>query len=496
MESFEVTGDFDGSVSMICPSAEGNRSMAEDLPVINFILNDMECYSSVEITVVTINTASIESGEYETKVRKIIARNFRSRTVITDNLLKVHFKLRSSWNNAYLNLEELVRDAWGDNYLVTKMVKINANTRVRRVYFSDQVYGVEDLPKEFVVDNNPFITTAEFFTPSQQYPPDRKPKLRRLYKNLREIDHQVLTQAEYAKMMKLQLASPSEILKNNSDRQHEHIRGLLLSLTSKDGDAPGSTVNKAIRSVGMTGEQLPVKSTANSSIDLLPGNLDEVGKVDFCKRVWNENQEPSSSGGVEWDLIENFDLKPQTLAQIHRQRRGEGFYDVYNARMLKSGDDEFEELDAINVTPLHNQQDLSQKFRELLGDRSLETYMKPKPIMRNSFADPDADLDYFKDKGPDSSDGDICKNVGQAAHKCGGNEGGEDDGSDSGESMCSEDTWLLTWTFDGMDACRMKEGDLFDSENIPHSSLCHSHKAALHPNITPHRTFENENLKS
>lgn len=358
------------------------------------------------------------------------------------------------------------------------------------------MYGVEDLPKEFVVDNNPFITTAEFFTPSQQYPPDRKPKLRRLYKNLREIDHQVLTQAEYAKMMKLQLASPSEILKNNSDRQHEHIRGLLLSLTSKDGDAPGSTVNKAIRSVGMTGEQLPVKSTANSSIDLLPGNLDEVGKVDFCKRVWNENQEPSSSGGVEWDLIENFDLKPQTLAQIHRQRRGEGFYDVYNARMLKSGDDEFEELDAINVTPLHNQQDLSQKFRELLGDRSLETYMKPKPIMRNSFADPDADLDYFKDKGPDSSDGDICKNVGQAAHKCGGNEGGEDDGSDSGESMCSEDTWLLTWTFDGMDACRMKEGDLFDSENIPHSSLCHSHKAALHPNITPHRTFENENLKS
>lgn len=60
MMAFEVTGDYNGSVSMICPSEEGNRSMAEEMPIVNFILTDMDCYASVEIIVVTINSESIE----------------------------------------------------------------------------------------------------------------------------------------------------------------------------------------------------------------------------------------------------------------------------------------------------------------------------------------------------------------------------------------------------------------------------------------------------
>lgn len=34
---------------------------------------------------------------------------------------------------AYLDLEKLVKVAWNESYLVTRMIKINANTRVRRV---------------------------------------------------------------------------------------------------------------------------------------------------------------------------------------------------------------------------------------------------------------------------------------------------------------------------------------------------------------------------
>ena len=58
-------------------------------------------------------------------------------------------RLDEGWNRIQFNLADFTKRAYGTNYVETVRVQINANTRIRRVYFTEKVVAEEDLPPEF-----------------------------------------------------------------------------------------------------------------------------------------------------------------------------------------------------------------------------------------------------------------------------------------------------------------------------------------------------------
>ncbi|RVW63333.1 Cilia- and flagella-associated protein 20 [Vitis vinifera] len=58
-------------------------------------------------------------------------------------------RMDEGWNTIQLNLADFTRRAYGTNYVETLRVKVHANCRLRRIYFSDRLYSEEELPPEF-----------------------------------------------------------------------------------------------------------------------------------------------------------------------------------------------------------------------------------------------------------------------------------------------------------------------------------------------------------
>lgn len=67
-----------------------------------------------------------------------------------------------------MNLADFTRRAYGTNYMETVRITINANCRLRNVYFSDRLYADEEKPASFKIqatqqpkENEPAIKTQE-----------------------------------------------------------------------------------------------------------------------------------------------------------------------------------------------------------------------------------------------------------------------------------------------------------------------------------------------
>ena len=50
-----------------------------------------------------------------------------------------------------MNLADFTRRAYGTNYMETVRITINANCRLRNVYFSDRLYADEEKPASFKI---------------------------------------------------------------------------------------------------------------------------------------------------------------------------------------------------------------------------------------------------------------------------------------------------------------------------------------------------------
>uniref|UniRef100_A0A1B0DQY9 CFA20 domain-containing protein n=1 Tax=Phlebotomus papatasi TaxID=29031 RepID=A0A1B0DQY9_PHLPP len=54
--------------------------------------------------------------------------------------------LNPGWNQIQLNLPEYMRRAYGTNYVETVGMIVHANTRLRRIYFTQKLYPEEEKP--------------------------------------------------------------------------------------------------------------------------------------------------------------------------------------------------------------------------------------------------------------------------------------------------------------------------------------------------------------
>lgn len=75
--------------------------------------------------------------------------NFQTLTRVKPNVCSIPLKLDEGWNQVFFNLVDFVKRAYGTNYSETLRVQINANCRIRRIYFTDQPQNSRKIPPEY-----------------------------------------------------------------------------------------------------------------------------------------------------------------------------------------------------------------------------------------------------------------------------------------------------------------------------------------------------------
>lgn len=127
------------TITFIAAPAAPNRSLGIKLPFLTLILKNMHKYFCFEIQI----------RDDENQLRRYQASNFQSRTRISTFCVQMPLCLANGWNQIQVNLTDFTRRAFGTNYLETVRVRINANVRLRRVYFTDRLYAEHEKPQEY-----------------------------------------------------------------------------------------------------------------------------------------------------------------------------------------------------------------------------------------------------------------------------------------------------------------------------------------------------------
>lgn len=98
--------------------------------------------------------------------RRFRVSNFQSTTKVRPFCTTMPIGLSDGWNQIQFNLADFTKRAYGSiisviftgflvifptgsTYLETTRVQVHANVRIRRIYFSDMLYGEDEVPNEF-----------------------------------------------------------------------------------------------------------------------------------------------------------------------------------------------------------------------------------------------------------------------------------------------------------------------------------------------------------
>jgi len=119
--------------------ASQNEHLGIKLPFLVMIIKNLRKYFTFEVTVLDDKNVR----------RRFKASNFVAQTRVKPFCCTMPMRLDEGWNQIQFNLSDFTRRAYGTNYIETMRVRINANCRIRRVYFSDRLYSEEELPPEF-----------------------------------------------------------------------------------------------------------------------------------------------------------------------------------------------------------------------------------------------------------------------------------------------------------------------------------------------------------
>lgn len=133
----EITSSNVSTTYITCPKI--NKSLGIKLNHFVMIVKNMDRFFTFEIEII---------DDTQTK-RRFRASNYQSQTRVKDFICTMPLKLESGWNHVNLNLSEFTRRAYGTNYVETSRVTVNANCRLRRIYFADRQYMDQELPAEF-----------------------------------------------------------------------------------------------------------------------------------------------------------------------------------------------------------------------------------------------------------------------------------------------------------------------------------------------------------
>ncbi|RWS15668.1 hypothetical protein B4U79_04411 [Dinothrombium tinctorium] len=134
----EISGVNISTTFITCPSTP-RLSLGIKLPYLVIIVKNMKKFFSFEVEVM---------DDKQVK-RRFRASNFQTVTRVRDFICTMPLRLDEGWNQIGFNLADFTKRAYGTNYVETVRVTVNANCRLRRIYFADRLYSEDELPPEF-----------------------------------------------------------------------------------------------------------------------------------------------------------------------------------------------------------------------------------------------------------------------------------------------------------------------------------------------------------
>lgn len=134
----EITGSNVSTTYVTCPP-QPRSSLGIKLPFLILIVKNLKRFFSFEVEILDDKNVR----------RRFRASNFQSVTRVKHFICSMPLRLDDGWNQIAFNLNDFCRRAYGSNYVETIRVTINANCRLRRVYFADRMYAEDELPAEF-----------------------------------------------------------------------------------------------------------------------------------------------------------------------------------------------------------------------------------------------------------------------------------------------------------------------------------------------------------
>ena len=134
----EITGANVSTTFITCPP-QPRASLGIKLTYLVLIVKNLKKYFSFEVEI--LDDKGIR--------RRFRASNFQSVTRVKHFICTMPLRLDGGWNQIGFNLSDFTKRAYGSNYVETVRVTVNANCRLRRIYFADRMYAEDELPAEF-----------------------------------------------------------------------------------------------------------------------------------------------------------------------------------------------------------------------------------------------------------------------------------------------------------------------------------------------------------
>ncbi|KAG6451190.1 hypothetical protein O3G_MSEX006989 [Manduca sexta] len=133
----EIRGNNVSTTYMICP--KGHTVLGITMPFLVMIVKNLKKYFSFEVTIL---------DETNTR-RRFRVSNFQSNTQIQPLCTVMPIGLSDGWNQIQFNLAEFTRRAYKKQFVEVQKLKINANIRLRRIYFTEKLIPEDQLPPEY-----------------------------------------------------------------------------------------------------------------------------------------------------------------------------------------------------------------------------------------------------------------------------------------------------------------------------------------------------------
>ena len=128
---------------------QNNKFIGTPYPFLVLQIKNMHKFVAFEINICD------ESNKHKV----LICSNKQSLARLMDNKCSLPLKLEDGWNIIVIDLESLCKRVFSAKYKHCNRIKLFSNCRVRKVYFSKQLYREQDLPEEYKIygQRNPLL---------------------------------------------------------------------------------------------------------------------------------------------------------------------------------------------------------------------------------------------------------------------------------------------------------------------------------------------------
>ncbi|VDL60458.1 unnamed protein product [Hymenolepis diminuta] len=136
----DIRGTNASTTYIECPACE-NESLGIRMPIFVMLFKNIGRFFSFEIETLDL------TGFH----RRFRASNSTKNTLIHQFSAIMPLFLHPGWNTVVFDLNQLMDHCYKQRFQEVTRVRINANCRLRRVYFCDRVYSEEETPLEYKV---------------------------------------------------------------------------------------------------------------------------------------------------------------------------------------------------------------------------------------------------------------------------------------------------------------------------------------------------------